>query len=136
MDAFSLSHWIILFLAAAGLAILISILIVLSLASEAVLFLTKIDLGQLTSLTWQPRADDWGIIALIAGTVQVALIAMLIATPLGLGAAIYVAFWLFEEDSRKDAYFDREIYALLAGLAFLSAAGFASLIVRLSLIHI
>jgi hypothetical protein len=80
-----------LFLAAAGLAILISILIVLSLASEAVLFLTKIDLGQLTSLTWQPRADDWGIIALIAGTVQVALIAMLIATPLGLGAAIYLA---------------------------------------------
>ena len=80
-----------LFLAAAGLAILISILIVLSLASEAVLFLTKIDLGQLTSLTWQPRADDCGIIALIAGTVQVALIAMLIATPLGLGAAIYLA---------------------------------------------
>lgn len=48
----------------------------------------------------------------------------------GLGAAIYVALWLFDEDSRKDAYFDREIYALLAGLVFLSAAGAASLIVR------
>jgi hypothetical protein len=34
---------------------------------------------------------------------------------LGLGAAIVTMHWLYQEDSRKDPYFDREIYALLAG---------------------
>jgi phosphate transport system permease protein len=80
-----------LFALAAGVAVLISVAIVLSLASEAVVFLTKIDIGQLFSDSWGPRSDSYGILPLLVGTAIVALIAMLIATPLGLGAAIFLA---------------------------------------------
>lgn len=80
-----------LFLGAAGLAVLISLAIVLSLATEAAVFLTRIDIGQLVSGSWQPRSDGYDVTTLIVGTAVVAVIAMLIATPLGLGAAIYLA---------------------------------------------
>lgn len=80
-----------LFFAAAGLAVLISLAIVISLLSEAIVFLTKVDLAQLISGSWQPRSGQFDITTLISGTLVVAVIAMLIATPLGLGAAIYLA---------------------------------------------
>jgi phosphate transport system permease protein len=47
-----------------------------------------------TSPNWRPDSvvrPQYGILALIAGTVAVTLLAMLIAVPLGLGAAVYVA---------------------------------------------
>jgi phosphate transport system permease protein len=80
-----------LFFGAAGVAVVISALIVVSLLAEAVIFLTKVDPGALISGTWQPRSDGYDILTLVAGTATIALIAMLIATPLGLGAAIYLA---------------------------------------------
>jgi phosphate transport system permease protein len=48
----------------------------------------------LTSPNWRPDSEvrpQYGILALLAGTVSVTLLAMLIAVPLGLGAAVYVA---------------------------------------------
>ncbi len=80
-----------LFFAAAALAVVISGLIVLSLGFEAFVFLTKIELGDLIAGSWQPRSGNYDITTLIAGTTVIAAIAMLIATPLGLGAAIYLA---------------------------------------------
>ena len=80
-----------LFFSAAALAVLISVLIVLSLVTEAAIFLTKVDIGDLFSGSWQPRSGNYDITTLIAGTTVIAVIAMLIATPLGLGAAIYLA---------------------------------------------
>jgi phosphate transport system permease protein len=80
-----------LFFSAAALAVLISVLIVLSLVTEAAIFLTKVDIGALFAGSWQPRSGNYDITTLIAGTTVIAVIAMLIATPLGLGAAIYLA---------------------------------------------
>src|SRR5215203_3201742 len=74
-----------LFFSAAALAVLISVLIVLSLVTEAAVFLTKVDIGALFAGSWQPRSDNYDITTLIAGTTVIAVIAMLIATPLGLG---------------------------------------------------
>lgn len=46
-----------------------------------------------TSSNWNPVSDTphYGILGLLAGTVSVTLLAMAIAVPLGLGAAIYVS---------------------------------------------
>ena len=79
------------FRAAASLSLLVSVAIVLALVFEAVAWLGRIDVGWLWSDGWFPRQNDFDILTLLAGTVIVAAIAMLVATPLGLGAAMYLA---------------------------------------------
>lgn len=79
------------FFVAATLAIGISVAIVLSLLGDTITFLRGIELGDLLADAWQPRSGDYGLATLISGTLVVAVIAMLVATPLGLGAAIYLA---------------------------------------------
>lgn len=57
--------------------------------------LRNLDLAEfLTSPNWRPDSavrPQYGILALIAGTASVTILAMLIAVPLGLGAAIYLS---------------------------------------------
>jgi phosphate transport system permease protein len=81
----------IAFLSAAGFSILVGALIIVSLAGRAVQFLTLIHPSQLLAAGWFPRQGDFGIATLLAGTLIVSLIAMVVATPLGLGAAIYLS---------------------------------------------
>ena len=48
----------------------------------------------LTSPNWRPDSEirpQYGIVALLAGTMSVTVLAMLLAVPLGLGAAVYVS---------------------------------------------
>ena len=80
-----------LFLAAAVLGLLISLAIVLALLEEAVRWLFAIDLGWLWTEGWFPRADEFDLLTILAGTVMIAVIAMLVAAPLGLGAAAYLS---------------------------------------------
>jgi phosphate transport system permease protein len=79
------------FLAAAAFSVLVSVAIVLSLTGKAVQFLTQIHPSQLLAGGWFPRQGDFGVATLLAGTLIVSLIAMIVATPLGLGAAIYLS---------------------------------------------
>ena len=47
-----------------------------------------------TSTRWQPTSEvrpEYGILALIVGTVSVTALAMVIAVPLGLGAAVFIS---------------------------------------------
>jgi len=47
-----------------------------------------------TSANWQPTSDEkpeYGILALLAGTFSVTLLATLLAMPFGLGAAVYIS---------------------------------------------
>jgi phosphate transport system permease protein len=80
-----------LFFVAAFLSVLISVAIVLSLAGGAIDFLSKVDLGALWSEGWFPRRNLFDVRTIVAGTLIVAAIAMLVATPLGLGAALYLS---------------------------------------------
>jgi phosphate transport system permease protein len=80
-----------LFLAAALLGLVISVAIVLALAGQAIRWLLAIDLGWLWSEGWFPRADEFDLLTIFAGTLMIAGIAMLVATPLGLGAAAYLS---------------------------------------------
>ena len=90
-------------LAAAIVAILTTIGIVMSLVGETLNFFSKIDWQiwkYLFGLNWSPLsgvhsgemdADKVGAIPLFAGTMMITIIAMLVATPIGLLAAIYLA---------------------------------------------
>ena len=80
-----------LFKAAAVLSVLISAAIVLSLAGRAFAFITSVDLGTLWSSGWFPRRGLYDLRTIVVGTLVIAGIGMLVATPLGLGAAIYLS---------------------------------------------
>jgi phosphate transport system permease protein len=80
-----------LFFASAALAILITIGIIWSLLGESLYFITHVTFEQLTNGVWEPRSNRYDIPTLLIGTTVISLIGMLIAVPLGLGAAIYLA---------------------------------------------
>jgi phosphate transport system permease protein len=80
-----------LFVGAAVTSIVISGLIVLSLIGRAVAWLGTIDVGDLFAGGWFPRAGEFNILVIITGTLVITVIAMLVATPLGLGAALYLS---------------------------------------------
>jgi len=80
-----------IFFSAAFLSVVISVAIILSLAGGALDFLTKVKLSTLWSDGWFPRRDMFDVKTILAGTLIVAGIAMLIAAPLGLGAALYLS---------------------------------------------
>ncbi len=78
-------------LAAGVLTIVVSIAIVLSLLSEAISFLTQIDLGQLWAKGWFPRRGRFDLRTIIVHTLLVTAVAMVVAVPLGMGAATYLS---------------------------------------------
>ena len=79
------------FRAAAALSILISALIVLSLAREAWTFISQVEWSSLTTDGWFPRRDMYDIRTLLVGSLIVTAIAMVVAIPIGLGAAVFLA---------------------------------------------
>ena len=81
----------VLLASAAAFSLVVSVAIVVALIGEAVRWLLNIDLGWLWSDGWFPRRDTFDILTLFAGTLLIAVIAMVIATPLGIGAAIYLS---------------------------------------------
>jgi phosphate transport system permease protein len=83
----------LLFLAAL-LSILTTIGIVLSLLRETVSFFGEVGVGEfLFGTEWSPLFADpsFGVVPLVTGTLLATGIAMLVAAPLGLGAAVYLS---------------------------------------------
>ncbi|HEV2754917.1 MAG TPA: phosphate ABC transporter permease subunit PstC [Actinomycetota bacterium] len=79
------------FFCAAAASVVISALIVYSLFEEAAGFLSQIELSQLWERGWFPRRGLFDVRTLVAGTLVVTGIGMLVAIPLGLGAAVYLS---------------------------------------------
>jgi phosphate transport system permease protein len=80
------------------LAALISVLtttgIVLSLVEETIVFFGDVGVGDfLFGTDWSPLIEpaSFGVLPLVSGTLLISLVAMVVATPLGLGAAVYLA---------------------------------------------
>lgn len=91
-DAFA--RWV--FRLAAVATLMVTLLIILTLFADAWEFVTKLaggdsGLGALTEIGWFPRRGMFDISTLVVGTFLVTGIAMLVAVPMGLGAAIYLA---------------------------------------------
>jgi phosphate transport system permease protein len=81
----------ILFLAASALSIVISAGIILTLIGNAVSFVVRVDPTALVTDGWFPRRDMYDIATIVAGTLVISAIAMVVAAPLGIGAAIYLS---------------------------------------------
>lgn len=100
------------FLSAAVFSILISVAIVLSLIGNAIGFLGAIDLSNLWTGGWFPRRGMFDIKTPIVASLIVSLLAMVVAVPLGLGAAIYLS----EYASSRVRRWLKPIIEILAGV--------------------
>jgi len=112
-----------LLMGSAGIAVLITGAIILSVLIESLHFFDKVPLFDfLFGTEWSPqtalRADQagstgaFGAIPLFAGTFMIMVIAMVIAAPVGLYAAIYLA----EYAKRRTRQWMKPILELLAGI--------------------
>jgi phosphate transport system permease protein len=80
---------------AAALILLIAGIFIIALFSPALPAITKFGLGFFTSQTWDPVRTQFGALPAIYGTLLTSAIALVIAFPIGLGAALFLA-----EDAR------------------------------------
>jgi phosphate transport system permease protein len=120
-----------LFFAAAAISIVISALIVASLVGNAIAFLRKIDLSWLWAGGWFPRRNEFSIPTVFVGSLLVAGIAMIVATPLGLGSAIYLS----EYATPRSRRLLKPIVELLAGVPSVVIAFFALAVISPDLIQ-
>jgi phosphate transport system permease protein len=89
--------------------------ILYELGKESLLFFTDERVSWtefFTGTVWQPQAGSFGIWPLILGTVLISVIAMLVAVPIGLAAAIYLA----EYASRRVRGFFKPVLEILVGI--------------------
>ena len=75
----------------AASVVLLTILLVFELWQQSVLARHKFGFEFFRSSTWDPIAEQFGALAFIYGTIVTATVALLIAVPLGIGAAIFLA---------------------------------------------
>jgi len=82
--------------------------------------------GKEPSWKWQPESDTpkFSLFPLFLGTIKAAIIAMLVAIPLGVGAAIYSA----EFASKRTREFVKPVIELLAGIPSVVLGFFALLV--------
>ncbi len=81
----------VVFLLAAVVSIVISVLIVFSLVREAWTFMSKVEWNTVWSSGWFPRRNLFDVKTLFVGTLLTTAVAMVVAAPLGLGAAVYLS---------------------------------------------
>jgi phosphate transport system permease protein len=106
-----------LFLSAAVLAIVINVAILLSLFDGVIDFFRELLDGPGLAVLWNdtgwfPRRNLFDVKTVFLGTVIISLIAMLVASPLGLGAAMYLS----EYASRRARRILKPILEILAGI--------------------
>ncbi len=97
----------------AALAVVINAAILVSLLDGTLEFFRRADLSTLWNDTgWFPRRGLFDIKTIFVGTLVITLVAMAVATPLGLGAALYLS----EYASRFGRRLFKPILEILAGI--------------------
>lgn len=81
----------VLFFAAALFSLLVSGGIVGSLVFEAWTFVTQVDWSTVWGDQWAPRLGQYDLKTLVVGSLIVTAVAMAVALPIGMGAAIYLS---------------------------------------------
>jgi phosphate transport system permease protein len=76
---------------AAAFSVVINLLILLSLADGTIDFLSRVDLSALWAAGWFPRRGLFDVKTIVVGTLLISVVAMAVATPLALGAAMYLS---------------------------------------------
>jgi len=97
----------------AGLSVITTTAIVVSLLGPALGFFEVVSPGEFLFKTeWSPSQDLFGVLPLVVGTLNVVLWGMLVAIPIGLGAAIYLS----EYASRRVRKTVKPVLEVLAGV--------------------
>jgi phosphate transport system permease protein len=112
-----------LFLAAGVSSLLVTIAIIASLLGDSFEFLTNIDLAELWTQPhrWAPRVGHYDLLTLFMGSLIVTAVGMVIAIPVGLAAAAYLAEYANERVRR----ILKPILEVLAGIPSIVLAFFA-----------
>lgn len=118
---------------AAGATVLLLLFIVLAVVFFAWPAIREFGLGFLTSTTWSPASgkETYGILPMIYGTFVSSMLALLIAVPLGLGAAICLSEDFFPERVREVLIFLVELLAAIPSVIY----GFWGIFVVIPLMH-
>jgi phosphate transport system permease protein len=81
----------------ASVSILTTLGIIIVLGTESLTFFREVTLWEFfTTTAWQPTIEQFGILPLLTSTLLTSFLAMLVALPLGLGVAIYLAEYASE----------------------------------------
>jgi phosphate transport system permease protein len=76
---------------AAFVSLAVGVAIVVALIGRAVGFVLNVDIAALFDGAWRPRQGQFDVPTLLIGSVLVTVIAMAVAVPLGLGAAMFLS---------------------------------------------
>lgn len=97
---------------AGAVSVVITALIIWALFKEAWTFIVNVNWGNVWSIGWFPRRGLYDVKTLIVSTFITTTIAMLVATPLGIGTAIYLS----EYSSKRIRAIFKPILEILAGV--------------------
>jgi len=104
-----------IFFLCAFLSIIVSVIIVYSLLSQAWVFFSEVSIFDFASGTrWSPilKPRSYGVLPLVSGTLLVSFIAAMVAVPVGVG----IAMFLSEYASGKTRKIFRPLLEILAGV--------------------
>ncbi|MCP8616871.1 phosphate ABC transporter permease subunit PstC [Salirhabdus salicampi] len=97
----------------AGLSVLTTIGIVVTLVKEALVFFSEVSPADFfLNKDWRPWQGDYGVLPLITGTLLITLIATIVAVPLGIASAIFLSEYAGEK-TRKTI---KPVLEVLAGI--------------------
>ncbi len=104
----------ILLMLAAAISVLTTILIVVALLTESIPFFKEVGTAFFSDGTWSPLFADpqFGIRQLLIGTLMITGIGILVAVPIGIGAAVYLS----EYASRRTRKIIKPILEVLVGV--------------------
>lgn len=106
---------------AASISLVVSLLIVLTLVREATVFLRSIELSQLVGDAWRPSQGQFDLRTIVIASVIIAGLAMVVAVPLGVGAAVYLS----EYATPKLRRWVKPVLEILAGVPSIVIGFFA-----------
>ncbi|BAQ63697.1 phosphate ABC transporter permease subunit PstC [Geminocystis sp. NIES-3709] len=96
--------------------VLVSIAIIIFMGAYPAI--AKFNIGFFTNSNWNPVTDEYGVIAVIYGTIVSALISLIIAIPLGVGAAVFLSEDFIPEEIRSVLVFLVEILAAIPSVVY------------------
>lgn len=96
--------------------ILISIAIIVAVGAYPAII--KFNFGFFTNSNWNPVTDEYGVIAVVYGTIVSSLIALIIAIPLGVGAAVFLSEDFIPEQIRTVLVFLVELLAAIPSVVY------------------
>lgn len=109
-------RWLTLAFAVGIGLILIAIAVIVAMGAWPAI--AKFNLGFLTQSAWNPVKDEYGALPVIYGTLVSSLIALLIAIPLGVGAAIFLSEDFIPTNIRTILVFLVELLAAIPSVVY------------------